>query len=301
MPDADPPHFTVVIPVRGHTDALEVTVRSVLEGDEPDFELIVVDDGSPEPAAAALAGIDDPRLSVLRQANAGPGAARNRGARAGRGEVLVFLDNEDRARPRWLATFRRLLADGADVGFAAAEAVRADGTREVVRPRAADVADPPFGDVTGPMAPGCWAVRRTLFEQAGGYAEPLRFSENTELGLRFAAALETSGGRVVATDEVVVDHAIPPGQSRATSALARYDSAIYIVEHHADRLRRRRTTLPDYLGIAGVAAARLGRFAEARRLFARALAEGHDPRNLGRWAVAAVPPVARRQWPPDGA
>jgi peptidoglycan/xylan/chitin deacetylase (PgdA/CDA1 family) len=76
-------------------------------------ELIVVDDGSPEPVADLLASVDDPRLHVLRTSHGGPSAARNAGIRVARGEYLRFVDADDLLEPDGTAHLLGLM-DGRD-------------------------------------------------------------------------------------------------------------------------------------------------------------------------------------------
>ena len=74
------PRVTVVVPTYQRAATVERAVRSVLAQEGPPFEVIVVDDGSTDGTAERLATLDDPRLRVVHQANAGRGAARNAGA-----------------------------------------------------------------------------------------------------------------------------------------------------------------------------------------------------------------------------
>lgn len=81
------------------TRALDSIAKQSFE----DFEVIVVDDGSTDDGAARASAYPDPRIRVYSQANAGPGAARNRGIREARGEFLAFLDADDEWLPDYLA------------------------------------------------------------------------------------------------------------------------------------------------------------------------------------------------------
>src|SRR5262249_37965000 len=78
------------------------------------FEVIVVVDGSRDGSAQALRDLSLPFLKVLEQSNSGAAAARNRGAAAARGEILLFLDDDMLAHSRLLAEHDRSHADGAD-------------------------------------------------------------------------------------------------------------------------------------------------------------------------------------------
>ncbi len=99
------PNFTVIIPTFNRPRQLKGCLRALAHQDYPtqQFEVIVVDDGSPEPLDEAV----DPyrsrlSLTLLRQANAGPAAARNMGASVARGGYLAFTDDDCRPRADWL-------------------------------------------------------------------------------------------------------------------------------------------------------------------------------------------------------
>ncbi|GAA0429218.1 glycosyltransferase family 2 protein [Leifsonia naganoensis] len=89
------PDVTVVIPTRNKEAYLALTLAGFAQQTYGDFELIIVDDGGSvdlDPAIAPLHGLVD--FHLIRQANAGRGAARNTGAYAGSGRLLVFCDDD---------------------------------------------------------------------------------------------------------------------------------------------------------------------------------------------------------------
>jgi len=106
-PPEKPPLFSVVIPAYKAEKFIALTLQSVYRQTEPDFEVIVVNDGSPDGTGGVLARETDPRLRVITQPNGGECAARNRGIAEARGEFLAFLDSDDAWRPDHLAHARR--------------------------------------------------------------------------------------------------------------------------------------------------------------------------------------------------
>lgn len=97
------PRVTVVIPAYNRSQALRPTIDSVLAQTFTDWELLVVDDGSTDDTGDVVRSCTDPRIRYLRQANAGHSAARNLGLEHARGELLAFLDHDDRWLPEKLA------------------------------------------------------------------------------------------------------------------------------------------------------------------------------------------------------
>jgi hypothetical protein len=102
--ESQSPLFSVVIPTYNRADLLRQALESVFRQEFRDFEVIVVDDGSREDQSEVMEEYRG-RITFLRQENAGPGAARNRGAAVARGEYLAFLDSDDVWFPWTLRTY----------------------------------------------------------------------------------------------------------------------------------------------------------------------------------------------------
>lgn len=100
------PRCTVVVPAHDRPRALARCLEALARLDYPAdrFGVVVVDDGSPEPLRpvaerAREGGLD---VACVRQENAGPAAARNRGAAASDASILAFTDDDCRPEPGWL-------------------------------------------------------------------------------------------------------------------------------------------------------------------------------------------------------
>ena len=95
------PQFSIIIPVYRVEEYLEKCVDSILAQTCQDFELLLIDDGSPDGSGAICdryAASHPNQVRALHQPNGGAGAARNRGIELAQGDYLLFVDGDD-----WLA------------------------------------------------------------------------------------------------------------------------------------------------------------------------------------------------------
>lgn len=109
------PRFSIVIPTYNRSTSVLDTLQSCFTQQFSDFEIVVVDDGSTDDTREVLAAIDDPRLKVVHQENAGPAAARNHGMREASGQFIAFLDSDDRWYPEFLTSANAEIEQHGDV------------------------------------------------------------------------------------------------------------------------------------------------------------------------------------------
>jgi glycosyltransferase involved in cell wall biosynthesis len=105
---------SVVIPAHNEGENLVDTVRCVLENTAyPDFEVLVVDDGSTDGSGDRLSNVfsNDRRVGMVRAEGAGVANARNLGAACASGRILIFLDAHCYTPPNWMDELVQPLAD----------------------------------------------------------------------------------------------------------------------------------------------------------------------------------------------
>lgn len=166
---------SVIIPCFNHGDCLPSAVASAMRTSGVSFEIIVIDDGSTDPPTLkTLSALEhehagNPNLTVLRQANRGPAAARNNGIRAASGAYILPLDADNTVSPDYLAKAAAVLDAAPAVGvvYAYAERFGAQG----------GIWEFPQADerrlLIGNCVEACSVFRRSLWEQCGGFDERL--------------------------------------------------------------------------------------------------------------------------------
>ncbi|SIN67629.1 Glycosyltransferase involved in cell wall bisynthesis [Singulisphaera sp. GP187] len=209
--------YCAVIPVYNGADTIAHAIESVLAQTNPPDEVVVVDDGSDDDSAIVASRYSS-SVHVVRQPNAGPGAARNRGVRDSSAEWVAFLDADDTWLPEKMERQMALLGDSR-VGV-----VHARGT---LSPSPA----PPIVTFENLWAENCirlssTIVRRTAWESVGGFDESpgLISVEDHNLWLRLAVA----GWTIVTCPEDLIQYnQATGGLSYRTESFARAEFTNY--------------------------------------------------------------------------
>ncbi len=201
------PTVSVIVVTRDRPRLLADALADVAAQTAPPLELRLADDGGG-------ASLDDlPPLPLLEISAVAtrfghPGLARNAAAAGARGDVLAFLDDDDRWRPGHLAALLGAFIDDA-VGFAWTDArvvrerVEDDGRRVDLDARViARDWEPALMRTDDYLPPSTWGVRRELFEALGGFDEAFSASEDWDFLLRLDALLRerATAGRTRASD-----------------------------------------------------------------------------------------------------
>lgn len=96
--------MSVIIPLYNKELSIVSTLQTVLDQTFSDYEIVIVDDGSTDSSVAEVEKVQDSRIRLIHQQNAGVSAARNRGIKEAKGDLIAFLDADDEWKPEYLAT-----------------------------------------------------------------------------------------------------------------------------------------------------------------------------------------------------
>jgi glycosyltransferase involved in cell wall biosynthesis len=279
---AGTPQVSVVIPTRGRSGLLALTLRGVLCQREVDFEVVVVDDGSTDDTTGMVTRLGDGRIRLLRNPRSlGVGAARNRGIAEARGEWVAFLDDDDLWAPDKLA-LQLQAADDSGRCWVYAGHVEVDGRLRVV---AGAPPAPPERVMellerhnAVPAGASNVVVRADALARCGPFDEQLPNHEDWDLWIRLARL-----GPPAWVPQPLV--ALRQHAGNASWNMARMLQDLQVIERRhgitADRAAHHRW--------AAWVALRAGRRGEALRHYAHAV-RGGDVKSLGRAVLAAARP-----------
>jgi glycosyltransferase involved in cell wall biosynthesis len=185
------PLFSVIVPTFNRAAMLVGALESVRSQTFTDYELIVVDDGSTDDTQTVLArfAANEPakRVRILRQDNAGAGAARNLAIAQARGEYCTFLDSDDLYFPWTLAIVAEAIATndhpsvviGREAGFVTMDDYNAITHPPLTLRSWPDLYAHTVQSHLGPC--GIFVARTILLREAGGFITDRIVGEDTDL------------------------------------------------------------------------------------------------------------------------
>jgi GT2 family glycosyltransferase len=206
------PSVSIVVPTHGRPRQLADCLRSLarLDYDRDRLEVLVVDDGSPVPLDddAVAAFRSQIRVTLIRQANAGPAAARNTAAERACGEYLAFTDDDCLPDPGWLRTLAAVWAESPDCMVGGMTLNGAPSLYSATSQLIVDVvyrhynADPANAQF---IASNNMALPARGFREIGGFDPSFRSAEDRDLCDRW----RHRGNRIIYVPGAVVHHNRP--------------------------------------------------------------------------------------------
>lgn len=240
---------SVIMPAYNSAATIARALASVFAQSVPPDEIIFVDDGSQDGTSDLARGLrpdgHPTALSVLCQANAGAGAARNRGIAEAKGRWIAFLDADDEWAPGKLERSLQVAATGG-FNLVGHDMIVADGSSRTKLDCARHAVGPNLYRklfTRGFMATSTILARRELFDRAGVFNEALRSGQDYELWLRMLALPECRTG--IFNEALTIYHVTEGSISSGTQT--RLAANMEIIRLHLPRLR---AMAPDWFRLA---------------------------------------------------
>jgi glycosyltransferase involved in cell wall biosynthesis len=226
------PLVSVIIPAYKIAPFAVETLDSVVAQTLSNYEIIVINDGSPDTEELErLIEQYSHLITYIKQSNQGAGAARNAGIRAARGEFVAFLDGDDVWRPDFLSEQLNLLRSDCGYDFVYADAVNFTGSKFSWMTNMEF--NPSVGAVTAEslisgrcnVVTSSVVVRRSLIVEVGFFDAGFPNSQDFDLWVRLAK----HGARFTYQQKVLVHRRVYEG-SLASNPIKSFDGEIKVLE-----------------------------------------------------------------------
>jgi GT2 family glycosyltransferase len=220
VPTVGDPAVSIVMVTYGHWTHCRRALDAVVEHTDPVYEVIVVDNASPDDTATRLRDEVVGTTLIFNDQNYGFGAAANQGAMQAVGRHLCFLNSDAFVTPGWLPPMLEVLDGGDDIAAVCPRVFNMDGTLQEAGylidrlgvTRALGYGDDPsrpqycFGRTLDYGSGACLLIRRRDFDSVGGF-DPVYgqgYYEDVDLGMALAA----QGRRVAYEPRSIVRHVL---------------------------------------------------------------------------------------------
>ena len=248
--------ISVVMPIYNAGKYLNRAIRDVLNQTLTDIELICVDDGSTDNSTAIINSFvkKDGRVSSIRQSNAGPSVARNKGFVLAQGKYVIFLDADDMYEPTLLESLYNIAeADNLDVAVARFD-IYNDSAKAYVQQ-----ADEPHASI---FAPGKITSKNEypdfIFASTTGYVwnklirtsflrdKKIAFDNDLYVfeDVHFVCSVMALAERVERIEDILIHHRVYSEQSRATLFRKYYGQVPVVYKKIRDFLKRQGMYIP---------------------------------------------------------
>ena len=198
---------SVIIPAYNAEETIGRCLESMTRQSFKNFEVIVVDDGSKDKTSEIVKGFSKVRL--LRQKNAGPAVARNNGAKAAKGEIIIFTDSDCVANSKWL---EEMLKPFLYKNVAGVQGTYKSKQKEIIarliqleiEQRYVKMMKQKFIDFIGTYSA---AYRKSVFVEMNGFdtSFPIASGEDTDFSFRVSRA----GYKMVFNQKAIIFHTHP--------------------------------------------------------------------------------------------
>ncbi|OGK19177.1 hypothetical protein A3G67_00235 [Candidatus Roizmanbacteria bacterium RIFCSPLOWO2_12_FULL_40_12] len=192
------PVISVVIPTHNRKGLILDAVKSVLQQEPKNYEVLVVDDGSTDGTIEYLQSLNLP-IEVIRKKNGGAASARNVGIKHARGKYISFLDSDDLWLPGILKAQLDYLESHPDIPLVYVDQYIEINGKRIIMTRFSQKEfthlemskfDLPTFAKSPPISPPSIMAKKTLFDEVGYFNESLKRHEDTDMWNRITEKYE---------------------------------------------------------------------------------------------------------------
>lgn len=283
------PEVTVVIPTRNRAHLVPTSIRTALEQEGVELEVVVVDDASTDETPEAVAAIEDARVRLVRrERQGGPAGGRNTGIAQARGEWIAFLDDDDLWSPRKLRA-QLDAASRSEASLVYSAAVLVDERLQVLEFHSAPSAERISSEILAgcaiPAGGSNLLVHSSLLRQVGPFDEHMTHLDDWDMWIRLVLA-----GRVATCSEVATAYVFHPGNAHMVDADRAQREFTYFTMKQAAAGDGRAEKIDGSEFFRWIASThrRGGRRWRAARVYLEAAVRFRDPTNLVRAIVVLL-------------
>jgi glycosyltransferase involved in cell wall biosynthesis len=183
--------FSVIIPLYNKENFIENTLKSILNQNFADFELIIVNDGSTDKSEEKIFGFNDSRIHYYSKENGGVSSARNYGIEKAKSNYITFIDADDFWYPNFLKEMHKNINKHPEFKVFSA-AIEVETAKKVIPSnysilKTGDCEIVNYFEASSKESviwTSCAVFHKSVFEEVGNFDIKIKISEDTDLWIR---------------------------------------------------------------------------------------------------------------------
>ena len=250
--------ISIAMPAYNRAHLLPRSIKSVLDQEYQQWELLIVDDGSTDNTDEVVSGfLKDPRIKYIKKENTGAAHSRNVGVNHAQFEWITFLDSDDEAKPNWLSEVSKVIEEFKPrIVSCGNDYIDSEG--ELTHIYLPDANKEIFSDIKYNVLSGTFFLKRADFIKIGGYDAVLKSGQHTELSFRIIPYIVSTNSIIKDIQHSLIKVHIHKGERIRTDPKMKYEGVTYCLEKHKVFFEARPMFKSEYLGIAGYNAHLIG-------------------------------------------
>ena len=229
--------ISIIIPTYNRAHSLPRAVNSVLNQTNPNWELIIVDDGSTDNTSVIVKDyLKYTNIKYVQKENTGAGDSRNKGAALASFDYIAFLDSDDELNLMWIEEFLEVIKND-NVGIIFCEAIKVDLNSNQPTPITLKSNEKLYHTATPfNFLGGCFLVNKGLFDTIKGYDSLFPSNQHFELSLRLIPKLLQSDFKIYSIKKQLVTIYVSSDDRIRKNWKSIYEGTNLLIKKHKDFL-----------------------------------------------------------------
>lgn len=241
-------------------------IKGVMEQTFPDWELLILDDGSTDNTEFVVKEFNDERIKYYYTVHTGAADKRNVGISLAKSEYIIFLDSDDEVRPEWLEAFYQGVKERFDLVSCGYTRVAMTKKKLYMPVKLGKM----FKNLELNFLSGTLLIRKEILQSLNGFDSSLRSGMHTDFLLRLSPEIRKNDYHVKNINKSLININEHSGARIRNDSSAVYEGTLGLLRKHEHIFKQSPELFCNYLSVAAINLAKDGKYKKSKKMFMEA-------------------------------